>query len=188
MRCRSVDRRAFLLTMSGFSALGYLESLTALAPPPRDELAEVRDNWRALLASNVMISLSTDPVRKSRAEWQKSLNRIQFAVLREEATEPPGSSPFNSEKRPGVYVCAGCLLPVFTSRMKYESGTGWPSFFTSIPNHLGTKADFRLPGEPRTEYHCIRCGGHQGHIFPDGPRPTNERWCNNGAALLFLPA
>jgi len=182
-----MTRRMFLLGVSTLSVFGYRGRLVALELAQDGDLAELRKNWKALLAPNSLITLSTEPVKKSRADWQKSLNKTQFAVLREEATERPGSSPLNGEKRPGVYVCAGCLLPLFTSRMKYESGTGWPSFFTSIPDHLKTKSDFRLPGEPRTEYHCVRCTGHQGHIFPDGPRPTGERWCNNGAALLFLP-
>jgi peptide-methionine (R)-S-oxide reductase len=92
----------------------------------------------------------------------------------------------NAEKRPGVFVCAGCNLPLFTSAMKYESGTGWPSFFTTIPGAFATKTDYRIL-LPRTEYHCIRCSGHQGHVFNDGPRPTGERWCNNGVALRFIP-
>jgi peptide-methionine (R)-S-oxide reductase len=92
----------------------------------------------------------------------------------------------NEEKRPGVFVCTGCRLPLFTSAMKYDSGTGWPSFFTTIPGSLATKTDFKLIW-PRTEYHCVRCGGHQGHVFNDGPPPTGQRWCNNGVALQFIP-
>jgi len=108
-------------------------------------------------------------------------------VLRHEGTEYPGSSPLNGEKRPGVFVCAGCALPLFTSQMKYDSGTGWPSFFTLIPGRLGTKED-RLLIMPRTEYHCARCGGHHGHLFDDGPKPTGLRYCSNGVALKFVPA
>jgi peptide-methionine (R)-S-oxide reductase len=107
-------------------------------------------------------------------------------VLREESTERAGTSALNEEKRAGVFVCAGCGLPLFTSEMKYESGTGWPSFFTSIPGAFETKKDYFLI-YPRTEYHCIRCGGHHGHLFDDGPPPTGQRWCNNGVALRFLP-
>ena len=107
-------------------------------------------------------------------------------MLREEGTERPGTSPLNGEKRPGVFVCVACELPLFTSTMKYESGTGWPSFFTLIPGVFGIKKDFKLI-YPRTEYHCIRCGGHHGHLFDDGPKPTGLRYCNNGVALRFIP-
>jgi peptide-methionine (R)-S-oxide reductase len=126
------------------------------------------------------------PVRHSEEEWRKILTPEQFAVLREEATEPAGSSPLNDEHREGTFVCAGCGLDLFTSKMKFDSGTGWPSFFTTIPGHVGTKSDYRIFLR-RTEYHCIRCGGHQGHVFDDGPPPTGQRWCNNGVALKFVP-
>jgi len=126
------------------------------------------------------------PITHSTEEWRKILTPEQFAVLREEATEPPGSSPLDHEKREGTFVCAGCELALFTSNMKFDSGTGWPSFFTTIPDHVGTKRDLALALE-RTEYHCIRCGGHQGHVFDDGPPPTGQRWCNNGVALKFVP-
>ena len=127
-----------------------------------------------------------EKIQKSNAEWKKILTPEQYYVLREEGTERPFSSPLNNEKRKGLYVCAGCGLPLFTSEMKFDSGTGWPSFFTSIEGHLETKRDFKLIF-PRTEYHCARCGGHQGHVFDDGPPPTGQRWCNNGVALKFIP-
>ena len=120
-------------------------------------------------------------------EWRKRLTPEQYAILREEGTERAGSSPLDREKRKGTFACAGCDLPLFTSDMKYDSGTGWPSFFTFIPGRLGTRTDFKLI-YPRTEYHCIRCGGHQGHVFGDGPPPTGKRYCNNGLVLNFLPA
>ena len=162
-------------------------SVTGRARSADKSLDSIRKNWKSLLARDAKVSLSTEPLRKSKAEWKQSLSDAQFYVLREEGTERPFSSPLNDEKRAGVYVCAGCALPLFTSQMKFDSGTGWPSFFTNIPGHLGTKKDFEL-FLPRTEYHCIRCGGHHGHVFDDGPPPTGERWCNNGVALRFIPA
>lgn len=128
-----------------------------------------------------------DKLVRSDREWQELLPPLQYRVLREEATEPANSSRLNAEKRPGIYTCAGCDLPLFTSEMKFESGTGWPSFFTTIPNAFETKRDFVL-FIPRTEYHCARCEGHHGHVFDDGPAPTYERWCNNGVALRFIPS
>jgi len=122
----------------------------------------------------------------SETEWQKRLTAAQFDILRKEDTEPPGSSPLNDEKRQGTYACAGCDLPLFTSEMKFDSGTGWPSFFDSLSKAVETRTDFKLL-LPRTEYHCARCGGHQGHVFKDGPQPTGLRYCNNGLALVFIP-
>ena len=124
--------------------------------------------------------------KKTPGEWRALLPAESFAVLFREATERPGSSPLNHEKRAGTFVCAACSAPLFESASKYESGTGWPSFFASIKGSVGTKRDFRMV-LPRTEYHCARCGGHQGHVFPDGPRPGGRRYCNNGAALRFVP-
>ena len=129
----------------------------------------------------------TDKVVKTPEEWRKVLTKEQFYILREEGTERPGSSPLNNEKRKGTYVCAGCDLPLFTSDTKFESGTGWPSFYAAIPGAVGTKVDYKLI-YPRTEYHCRRCDGHQGHVFDDGPKPTGQRYCNNGVALKFVPA
>lgn len=123
----------------------------------------------------------------SEAEWRERLSEEQFEILREAGTEPAFSSPLDKETREGVYHCAGCDLPLFESGMKYDSGTGWPSFFTHIEGHLLSKRDLVLL-IPRTEYHCARCGGHQGHVFDDGPEPTGLRWCNNGLALTFVPA
>jgi peptide-methionine (R)-S-oxide reductase len=157
------DRRAFLL-----ATLGALAT-PAAAAAPADPYAG-------------------SPYRRiTDAQWQARLPSASYAVLRREATERPGTSPLNHEKRRGTYVCAGCDLPLFKSEWKYESGTGWPSFHTAIPGGFGKKTDFKI-GVPRTEYHCAQCLGHHGHLFDDGPRPTGLRYCNNGVALKFLPA
>ena len=126
-------------------------------------------------------------VVKSEEEWKAELSPEAFAVLRKEATEPPGSSPLNAEKRDGVFHCAGCGAPLFPSETKYESGTGWPSFYAPVEGEEGavaTKTDYKLI-LPRTEVHCGRCGGHLGHVFNDGPAPTGKRYCMNGAAMTF---
>jgi peptide-methionine (R)-S-oxide reductase len=125
-------------------------------------------------------------LEKPTKEWKKILDRDAYQVLFEEATERPFTSALLEEKRKGTYICAACFLPLFESNAKYESGTGWPSFFQAIDGRLGTRTDFKLL-LPRTEYHCARCGGHQGHVFGDGPKPTGKRFCNNGVALGFVP-
>jgi peptide-methionine (R)-S-oxide reductase len=126
------------------------------------------------------------PLEKSDREWKELLAPDRFGILFKEKTEAAFSNELNYEKRPGTFICAACYQPLFKSDMKFDSGTGWPSFFNHIPGKLGTKKDFKLI-VPRTEYHCSRCGGHQGHVFDDGPQPTGKRFCNNGLALLFIP-
>jgi len=123
----------------------------------------------------------------SEAEWRKRLTAEQFAVLREEATERPFTSPLNDEHRKGIFVCAACANELYSSDTKYDSGTGWPSFYKPLAGAVGTSTDFKL-GYPRTEVHCADCGGHLGHVFKDGPKPTGLRYCMNGVAMKFQPA
>jgi peptide-methionine (R)-S-oxide reductase len=127
------------------------------------------------------------PVTHSDAEWRKLLTPGQYNILREQGTEAPFSSPLLNEHRKGVFNCAGCALPLFSSATKFDSGTGWPSFWQPLPNTVQTSDDKSF-GMDRTEVHCSRCGGHLGHVFPDGPPPTGLRYCMDGLALTFTPA
>ncbi len=133
------------------------------------------------------MTTETFPVQKSEAEWRAELTPEQFRVLRQHGTERPGASPLNAEKRPGTFLCAACQTALFDSATKYESGSGWPSFYAARDSAVATTEDRSL-GMRRVEVHCARCGGHLGHVFPDGPKPTGLRYCMNGAALKFDPA
>ncbi|SFP97309.1 peptide-methionine (R)-S-oxide reductase [Nitrosomonas cryotolerans] len=126
------------------------------------------------------------PLKKPHEEWRALVSPRAYQILFEEATERPESSNLVYEDRDGTFICAACYLPLFESANKYESWTGWPSFTQPIAGHVATRIDFKMIW-PRTEYHCVRCGGHQGHLFSDGPPPRGERWCNNGIALKFVP-
>ena len=163
-----MDRRNFLKwSLTGLGGLGIVARLDADAA-----LAAGSPNpWLAI----------------SDADWRRKLTAEQYAVLRSESTERPFSSPLNHEKRLGIFHCAGCDLPLFDASHKFDSGTGWPSFYRALPDAVATKIDHKLV-VARTEYHCARCGGHHGHLFADGPAPTGLRYCNNGVALRFEAA
>jgi peptide-methionine (R)-S-oxide reductase len=159
----SLSRRHFLM------ATAFASAVPALAKAAADPYA-------------------ASPYRKySDGDWRQRLPPASFEVLRHEDTEPPGTSPLLAEHRKGTFHCLGCGLALFKSEWKFESGTGWPSFYTAIPGALAKKTDLKI-GVPRTEYHCAQCLGHQGHVFDDGPRPTGLRYCNNGVALKFVAA
>ena len=180
-------KRRTLLKLIALGPFGAAATHLHAAPPKTMQgIEELQKNWKTLLAAGTEVPPAAPKLELSKDEWRKRLQPAAYNVLREEGTERAGTSPLNGEKRPGVFVCAGCGLPLFTSAMKFESGTGWPSFFTAIPGAFVTKTDYKIIF-PRTEYHCARCGGHHGHVFDDGPPPTGQRYCNNGVALRFIP-
>ena len=161
-------RRLFLL--GGTAALALGAAAAALRPGIQPQAAE-----------------GAFEIEKTEAEWRAILDEASYAVLREEATERPWTSPLNDEHRPGIFSCKGCDLPLFDAATKFESGTGWPSFYQPLENAVGESTDYIL-GYARTEVHCRRCGGHLGHVFNDGPPPTGLRYCMNGVSLTFTPA
>ena len=140
---------------------------------------------KSVVTETTLSNENLDWANLSEQDWKARLTEMEFHVLRKEGTERPWTSPLNDNKAKGTYVCAGCELPIFTSEQKFDSGTGWPSFFDVIDGAVGTKVDNKLFAQ-RTEYHCSRCGGHHGHVFDDGPAPTGLRYCNNGVALKFI--
>jgi len=176
-----MERRNFLLALAAVPFCAHAQPQRTMK-----DIETLQSNWKTFLPAGATVPAASEPLKLSKDEWKKRLPGESYKVLRDEGTERAGSSPLNAEKRAGIYACAGCGLPLFTSEMKYESGTGWPSFFTTIPGAFEQKKDFFLI-YPRSEYHCKRCGGHHGHVFDDGPPPTNQRWCNNGVALKFIP-
>ena len=147
--------------------------------------AAILAGWRIFGASEV--EAKSFEIEKTEGEWRRVLSSAQFVVLRKHKTEAPGTSPLNREKRKGTYACAGCELPLFASETKFESGTGWPSFYQPLANAVGMTSDYSMLIK-RTEVHCRRCGGHLGHVFDDGPKPTGLRYCMNGVAMTFVPA
>ena len=140
-----------------------------------------------LTGARPLMSIEKEKLELTDTEWQARLSEEEYYILRKEGTERPGTSILNDEKRKGNYHCVGCEQALFSSEMKFDSGTGWPSFFDYLPNALEFKTDFKLV-IPRKEYHCSRCGGHHGHVFKDGPEPTGLRYCNNGIVLKFVPS
>ena len=170
-----MNRRIFLL--SGAAALGAAGTIYGTW--------QLLDSGRRNITGNARAGAFE--ITRTEAQWRAMLTEAQFAVLRQEATEQPGSSPLNDEKRAGTYHCAGCDLPVYASDAKFDSGTGWPSFTAPLAEAVGTTTDSSL-GMSRTEVHCRRCGGHLGHVFADGPAPTGLRYCMNGVAMRFEPA
>ncbi len=165
-----MQRRAFIGSLMGAIGSGMVAAPRAFAN-----------------GTGHVIAAEFPPLATRNLPWHELLDREQFQVLFLQDTEFAGSSPLNAERRVGTYVCAACYLPLFHSQHKYASRTGWPSFTQPIATHIETRVD-RRGREPIVEYHCARCGGHQGHVFDDGPPPRGERWCNNGAALIFVPA
>ena len=171
-----MNRRTLLQGLAALTVLPLVPACSRAAPSaaPAVSNAAASGGAKAVMALEKPVSF-----------WSDKVSPAAYQVLFKEDTEAAFSSPLDKEKRDGTFVCAACRLPLFNSADKFDSGTGWPSFTRPIAGHMQTKRDFKLVW-PRTEYHCARCGGHQGHVFNDGPAPRGERWCNNGLALMFV--
>ncbi len=169
-----MERRRFMTLLLGGAGAVLLAKLMRFKPMERAMAADSGKNDKII------------PIVKSDAQWKQELSPESYDVLRHEGTERPFTSKLLDEHRVGDFICMGCNLPLFHANAKYDSGTGWPSFFEAIPGHIQEKTDYKIV-MPRTEYHCAQCGGHQGHVFNDGPQPTGLRYCNNGVALKFMP-
>lgn len=178
-----MDRKTFLKHLAWASVAPF-----ALSACGRSQSAPNGGNAAVSDTLNVHpLPENPPPIEMSTADWRSILSDDAFRILFEAGTEPRYSSPLLKEKRTGTYICKACRFPLFPSKTKFESGTGWPSFWAPLEGQVETKKDMKL-GYPRTEYHCVRCEGHQGHVFDDGPDPTGLRYCNNGLALTFIPA
>ena len=193
MSNKLIHRRKLLLkSLSLVSGLTLLQSCSNAETADNHENTNFNNHENNMTAGKKRLQLDPHPetieaFELDPVDWKMRLSDEAYHVLREEGTDRSGTSELNNEKRAGEYACAGCGLVLTTSEFKFESGTGWPSFWEMIEGRVLTKTDFKLV-LPRTEYHCARCGGHQGHVFKDGPQPTGLRYCNNGVALKFIPA
>ena len=178
-----MDRRTFVLALAAAPFCVHAQTKGRTMK----DIDALQKNWKTFLPAGATVPAAAEPLKLSKDEWKKRLPAQSYNVLREEGTERAGTSALNAEKRAGIYACAGCGLPLFSSATKFDSGTGWPSFWKPLPNAIATSRDSAF-GMVRVEEHCRRCGGHLGHIFDDGPPPTGKRHCLNGLALTFKPA